>query len=73
MEAKSSILCHAPLQCFCIALQKEEKDKGHAQKEITGLFGNFSHIGGGGGGLPNSQNFCKLTKYFLYTKFILRW
>ena len=30
-------------------------------KKITGLFGNFSHIGGG---LPNSQNFCKLTKYF---------
>ena len=28
----------------------------------TGLFGNFSHIGGGG--LPNSQNFGKLTKYF---------
>ena len=32
------------------------------KKKITGLFGNFSHIGEGG--LPNSQNFCKLTKYF---------
>ena len=28
--------------------------------------------GGGGGGLPNSQNFCKLAKYFLYAIFILR-
>ena len=35
--------------------------KVRSQKKITGLFGNFSHIGGG---LPNSQNFCKLTKYF---------
>ena len=35
---------------------------GTHSKKITGLFGNFSHIGGGG--LPNSQNFCKLTKYF---------
>ena len=32
------------------------------QKKITGLFGNFSHRGGEG--LPNSQNFCKLTKCF---------
>ena len=33
-----------------------------SQKKITGLFGNFSHKGEGG--LPNSQNFCKLTKCF---------
>ena len=37
-------------------------NKVRTQKKITGLFGNFSHIGGEG--LPNSQNFCKLTKYF---------
>ena len=37
-------------------------DRYAPEKKITGLFGNFSHIGGEG--LPNSQNFCKLTKYF---------
>ena len=36
--------------------------KVRSQKKITGLFGNFSQQGWGG--LPNSQNFCKLTKYF---------
>ena len=36
--------------------------KGGTQKN-TGLFGNFPNMGGGRG-LPNSQNFCKLTKYF---------
>ena len=30
-----------------------------ALKKITGLFGNFSPHGGGG--LPNSQNFCYFT------------
>ena len=39
-----------------------QPDKVRTQKKITGLFGNFSHIGGRG--LPNSQNFSKLTKYF---------
>ena len=38
------------------------KNKGPTQKKITGLFGNFSQHGGGG--LLNSQNFCKLTKCF---------
>ena len=41
---------------------RTESLKGCSQKKITGLFGNFSHIGGEG--LPNSQNFFKLTKYF---------
>ena len=35
--------------------------KGRSQKQNTGSFGNFSQHGGRG--LPNSQNFCKLTKY----------
>ena len=33
----------------------------YALKKNTGLFWNFSQHGGG---LPNSQNFCKFTKYF---------
>ena len=37
--------------------------KGRHPKKNTGFFGNFSQRGGGG--LLNSQNFCKLTKVFL--------
>ena len=33
-------------------------------KKKTIFFGNFSPKGGGGG-LPKSQNFCKLAKYFV--------
>ena len=35
------------------------------QKKIMVLFGNFAQHGGRGGGLPDSQNFCKYTKSFL--------
>ena len=44
----------------------DNQTKVRTQKKITVLFGNFSHRGGGG--LPNSQNFCKLTKYFFVCK-----
>ena len=53
--------------------------KGSTQKKITGLFGNFSQHRGGGG-LLNSQNFCKFTKSFLVCqnhsevlKHVLQW
>ena len=52
--------------------------KESTQKKITGLFGNFSQHGGGG--LLNSQNFCKFTKSFLVCqnhsevlKHVLQW
>ena len=32
------------------------------QKKIRDYLGTFPNMGGGG--LPHSQNFCKLTKYF---------
>ena len=36
---------------------------GDGLRNFTGLFGNFLNMGGG---LPNSQDFSKLTKYFFY-------
>ena len=44
-----------------VALEKNLRD-------YLGIFPNMRE----GGGLPNSQNFCKLTKYFLCAKFILK-
>ena len=42
------------------------------QKKYGICFGNFSQQGGGGG-LPNSQNFCKFTKSFLVCQIYFRW
>ena len=50
---------------FCVGNAEHTRRyylKGRSQKENTGLLGDFSQHGGRG--LPNSQNFCKLTKYF---------
>ena len=46
---------------FVLVMLSIHEVKGRSQKENTGLFGDFSQHGGRG--LPNSQNFCELTKY----------
>ena len=55
--------------CFALLVMFSNYFKGGTQKKIRDYLGNCPNMGGG---LPNSQNFCKLTKSFLCAKFILR-
>ena len=50
-----------------VVVTHDDGDKGRTQKKLRDYLGIFPKIGGGG--LLNSQNFCKFTKSFLVCQY----